>query len=70
MQFLKYFKVEVSEKSLNSIDEDDYIENALHLPLEQCYKALLQDLRFDKMDMLDPADMTGTIFKHHYNSIA
>lgn len=51
--------------------DDNFIENALHLPLSQAYKILLQDLRFDKMDMLDPNDKTGgSVYKHHYNSIA
>jgi len=40
------------------------------MPLPQCYKLLLKDLRFDYMDMKDPKDQAGTNFVHHYNSSA
>lgn len=47
-------------------EDENFVENALNLPCPQAYKALLQDLRFDYMDMKDPADTTLTHFKHHY----
>lgn len=43
----------------------------MNLPCPQAYKALLQDLRFDYMDMKDQADTTSTPhFKHHYQQVA
>lgn len=58
------------QKQLKNKKDDNFVENALHLPLPQAYKALLQDLRFDYMDMKDPNDQSGTHYKHHYHSIA
>jgi hypothetical protein len=45
---------------------DNFIEDALQLPIQEQYRALLSSLRFDYMDMKQgEAD-----FKHHYKSTA
>jgi hypothetical protein len=49
-----------------SLEDDNFVENALNLPTPQAYKILLQDQRFDNMDMKDPSDTTNNIYKHHY----
>ena len=43
-------------------NEEDFYENALHLPLKESYPLLLKNLRFDHMDM---KDKKGS-YSHHY----
>lgn len=52
---------------------DGFVENALSLPLEQQYRALLEGLRFDYMSMRDPASTSssGTSdYVHQYKALA
>ncbi len=51
---------------INVLEDENFIENALNQPTPQAYQALLQDLRFDYMDMKDPSDTNNQVFKHHY----
>lgn len=55
------------QKLLKAEKDENFIENALNLPIPQAYKSLLQGLRFDYMDMRDES---GGVYKHHYQSIA
>ena len=47
-------------------EDDDYYQNVLSLPVQEAYKILLRDLRFDYMSMRD----TNNNYKHHYANIA
>eukprot|EP00347_Sterkiella_histriomuscorum_P017580 403348792 len=69
---IKTFKIVQAavSKLFKTQKDENYIENALNLPLDQCYKALLTDMRFDYMEMKDPNDASGQQYKHHYNTIA
>ena len=46
-------------------ENDNFIEDALALPVPASYRALLSPLRFDYMDMQEAGD-----YKHHYKSCA
>lgn len=63
------------EDYLKNEQNDKFIENALALPLAQQYRALLEDLRFDYMNMKDPnvsaANKNGSQdYIHHYKALA
>jgi ubiquitin-protein ligase len=53
---------------------DAFVENALSLPLDQQYRALLEGLRFDYMSMRDPASTNQaggtTDYIHAYKALA
>ena len=49
-------------EKLKAVDDDQFYENALVLPLHQKYPLLLKNMRFDNMDMKNEA---GT-YVHHY----
>ena len=48
----------------SDINEENQMQDILHLPLADCYRTLLKDLRFDYTNM---KDATGN-YKHHYSS--
>jgi hypothetical protein len=60
---------------LKNEQNDKFIENALALPLVQQFRALLEDLRLDYMNMLDTnvsaANKNGSQdYIHYYKALA
>jgi hypothetical protein len=49
-------------EKLQAVDDEHFYENTLSLPLEQKYRLLLKNLRFDNMDMKNEAGN----YVHHY----
>jgi ubiquitin-protein ligase len=62
---------EILDKLLRGEESEKFIENALTLPLPAQYRALLETLRFDYMNMKNPAVTDGTSeYVHHYKALA
>lgn len=57
---------EAIEDLLSSKNSEDFIEDALKLPLPQAYKALLEPLRFDYMSMKRDG---STTYNHKYKDM-
>ena len=57
---------EAIEDLLSTMNNEDFIEDALKMPLPQAYKVLLEPLRFDYMSM--KRDGTTT-YNHKYKDL-
>jgi len=61
---------EALEDLLASRNDEDFIADALKLPLPQAYKALLEPLRFDYMSMKrEGGNQSANLYNHKYKDL-